>query len=225
MVMAARLNADTMTLLDPDASVWLSAQHEAIPLEPTLLVLQPSGYIQEKWAANTHGVTSEVRVAAAHNGKAICFRLEWDDDTDDSHPGDMANFPDQAGVMLPIKLDAPISEMGLPGQPDNGVPEQPVNMWVWRGDLDTPMYVTATGRGTSVRHPNSPLRGRAVRGDGVWQVVIARPFMVDLPANIVVPLAPGVVHKCTFAVWQGSNKERAGLKAYQPLWQRLEVER
>lgn len=225
MVKAVRSSADLMTLLDPGAPDWLSAEHEAIKLEATPLILQTSEYIQEKWNSNTHGVTPEVRVAAAHNGKAICFRMEWDDDTDDSRPGDMANFPDQAGVMFPIKLDAPITEMGLPGQPDNGVPEQPVNMWIWRGDAEAPHYVTAAGRGTTQRHPDSPLSGRAVRGDGVWQIVLARPFKVDLPAGIVVPLAPGVVHKCTFAVWQGSNKERAGLKAYQPAWQRLEVER
>jgi DMSO reductase family type II enzyme heme b subunit len=98
-------------------------------------------------------------------------------------------------------------------------------MWLWRADVQTPFYVTATGRGTTTRHRDSPLQGRAVWQDSVWRVTIARPFTVNLPADIVVPLSPGAQHKCTFAVWQGSNKERAGLKAYQPLWQPLEIER
>lgn len=217
MVTAKRVTVAQDALLDPENPVWDSVPEENVALQPTPLVLQPSEYVQVKWATLRHGVIPEVRVRAAHNGDLLCFRLEWDDPTDDSRPNDTANFPDQAGVMLPIGADAPIAEMGLPGQP--------VNMWLWRADVPTPFYVTATGRGTTTRHRDSPLRGTGVWRGGVWRVTIARPFALSLPAEIVVPLSPGAQHKCTFAVWQGSNKERAGLKAYQPLWQPLEIER
>lgn len=217
MVTVKRVTAAGDALLDPESELWRTVPEEAIALEPTPLVLQPSEYVQVKWATLRHGATPQARVRAAHNGDLICFRLEWDDPVDDSRPDDTGNFPDQAGVMLPIGDDAPISEMGLPGQP--------VNMWLWRADLETPLYVTATGRGTATRHPASPLKGRGVWRAGVWRAVIARPFAIDLPPEIVVPLSPGARHKCTFAVWRGSDKERAGLKAYQPLWQPLEVER
>jgi DMSO reductase family type II enzyme heme b subunit len=173
--------------------------------------------VQTKWAALEHGQTKDIGVAAAHNSQAIFFRLEWQDATDDSRSNDMADFPDQAGVMLPIKDDGVIEQMGDESKP--------VNMWLWRGDLETPHYVTATGRGTSTRHPDSPLAGRGVWRDGTWAVVVSRPFNVNLPAALVVPLAPGMTHKCTFAIWQGSNKERGGLKAYGPVWQPLEIER
>jgi DMSO reductase family type II enzyme heme b subunit len=216
MVTAAKVSAPTETLLDPDASAWGSMARQRVELQLTPLVLQPSEYVQNKWASLTYGGTREVRVAAAHNGEAIFFRLEWDDESDDSHPNNMANFPDQAGVMLPIKGDAPIAEMGLAAQP--------VNMWLWRADVERPFYVTAQGRGTSQRAADSPLSGRGVWRDGTWRVVISRPFNVNLPAGLVVPLAPGMAHKCTFAVWQGGNKERGGLKAYQPIWQPLEIE-
>jgi len=216
MVTARRVSADTQTLLDPNADAWRSIGSERVELDATPIVLQPSEYIQVKWKDTPYGETAAVSVSAAHNREAIFFRLSWDDATDDSRPNDMANFPDQAAVMLPITDDAPISEMGLP--------DKPVNMWLWRGDLETPLYVTATGRGTTVRHPESPLLGKAAYGEGGWSVVIARPFNVGLAAQYVVPLAPGMQHKCTFAVWQGSNKERAGLKAYGPVWQPLEVE-
>jgi DMSO reductase family type II enzyme heme b subunit len=216
MVTAGRVQAATDDLLDPDGAAWRRLQSQRISLSATPLSLQPSEYVQNKWASLRHGETPEVRVAAAHNRESIFFRLEWNDATDDSKPNDMADFPDQAGVMLPIGNDAPITEMGLP--------HQPVNMWVWRPDLDRPLYVTAAGRGTTRRQAESPLSGRGIWSNGTWKVVISRPFNVGLPAALVVPLAPGMTHKCTFAVWQGSNKERGGLKAYQPVWQPLEIE-
>jgi DMSO reductase family type II enzyme heme b subunit len=216
MVTARRVSVATDALLDPGDAAWRGMAAETIELDATPLVLQPSDYIQVKWKDTAYGETPQLRVSAAHNREAIFFRLEWGDATDDSRPNDMSDFPDQAGVMLPITDDAPISEMGLP--------DKPVNMWLWRADLETPLYVTATGRGTTVRHPDSPLLARASHDGGSWSLVIARPFNVGIAAQHVVPLAPGVQHKCTFAVWQGSNQERGGLKAYGPVWHPLEVE-
>jgi len=216
MVRARSVTADTTTLLDANSDAWAAIAEERVELDMVPLVLQPSEYIQVKWKTVAYGQTPHVLVRAAHNQEALFFRLHWDDPTHNSVIDDAANFPDQAGVMLPIADDAPISEMGLP--------DQPVNMWLWRADLETPLYVTATGRGTSMRHPESPLLGSSVHEQGAWTVVIARPFNVALESRYVVPLAPGMTHKCTFAVWQGSNKERGGLKAHGPLWQPLEVE-
>ena len=216
MVKAARVSASAGDLLDPQGAAWQSLAKERVQLIATPLALQPSEYVRTKWKELKHGETKEIRVAAAHNAQALFFRLEWDDATDDSHPNDMADFPDQAGVMLPVKADAPIEQMGER--------YRPVNMWLWRADIETPHYVTAAGRGTASRYPESPLSGRGAWRDGTWSVVISRPFHIPLPAELVVPLAPGVVHKCTFAIWQGSNKERGGLKAYGPVWQPLEIE-
>jgi DMSO reductase family type II enzyme heme b subunit len=216
MVTAARVSAPTDTLLDPGAEAWRGLGTQRIQLLASPLQLQPSEYVQTKWAALRHGDTKEIRVAAAHNRQSIFFRLEWDDPIDDSHPNDMADFPDQAGVMLPLKDDAVMEQMGDPAKP--------VNMWLWRGDVETPFYVTAEGRGTATRHAESPLSARGVWNNGIWSVVISRPFNVNLPAAFVVPLAPGMTHKCSFAVWQGSNKERGGLKAYAPVWQPLEIQ-
>jgi DMSO reductase family type II enzyme heme b subunit len=216
MVTAVQIWTSNETLLDPENALWLGMAKQRVTLLASPIVSQPSEYIQNKWASKTWGGTPEVRVAAAHNGKSIFFRIEWDDPVDDSHPTDMADFPDQCAVMLPLKDDALIAEMGAPALP--------VNMWQWRADIPVPHYVTAEGRGTTTYYADSPLSGKGVWRDGVWQVVISRPFNVNLPAALVVPMAPGLKHKCTFAVWQGSNKERGGLKAYQPLWQPLEIE-
>ena len=213
---AIRTDASDSALLDAGNAVWRGAGAKTLPLQATPLIMQPSEYVQTKWQELAHGALPEIRVAAAHNGKALYFRLEWEDESEDNRPDDMAKFPDQAAVMLPFKETASMMEMGTP--------EQPVNMWLWRGDLDAPVYVTAQGRGTTIRNYEPVLAGSAAWSDGRWRIVIGRPFHVSLPAEQVVPLAPGVKHLCTFAVWQGASQERAGLKAYHPLWEPLEVE-
>lgn len=210
-----RVEATASELLDPANAVWQRVPSEKQALTPTPLAMQPSEYIQNKWKTLSHGAITEVVTAAAHNGQEIYFRLEWADPTDDGHPADLAAFPDQAGVMLPIKEDAVMMEMGTA--------DQPVNMWLWRADVDPPRYVTATGRGTTTYLKDSPLAGKATRTDKGWSVVISRPFHITIPAELTVPLAPGMTHKCTFAVWQGSGQERGGLKAFQQRWQPLEI--
>jgi len=216
MVKAVQIWTSNETLQDPEGALWSGADKQRVSLLASPLISQPSEYIQNKWANLKWGETPEVRVAAAHNGKSIFFRLEWDCAAPNRQAVDTAAFPDQCGVMLPIKNDALIAEMGSP--------DLPVNQWLWRPDLDRPRYVTSQGRGTTSRYADSPLSGKGVWRDGVWQVVISRPFNINVPAALTVPLAPGIKHKCTFAVWQGSNSDRGGLKAYQPLWQPLEIE-
>ena len=244
MVKAVQIWTSSESLQDPDGPLWSGIEKQRVTLLASPIISQPSEYVQNKWATLKWGITPEVRVAAAHNGKSVFFRLEWDDVVED-RPTDTADFPDQCGVMMPLKNDALIAEMGAP--------DLPVCMWLWRADIPSPRYVIAQGRGTTKRYPEefmptvgaaaaplasstpgitavapanaeSPLTGTGVWNNGVWKVVLSRPFNVNVPAALTVPLAPGLKHKCTFAVWQGSNKERAGLKAYQPLWQPLEIE-
>ena len=73
-----------------------------------------------------------------------------------------------------------------------------------------------------MRHPDGFLEAGAQYADGEWAVVIARPLAVR--GDAAVPLAPGQKGKVGFAVWQGSDRERAGLKAVTLDWQPLEIE-
>ncbi len=214
MVKAVRVDARTEQLLDPSADRWRSALEEALALTPTPLAAQPSPYILAKWTEGSYGAITEVRVRAAHNGEALLFRLSWDDETRDDAIMDTDGFADGAAVLFPVKGDAPISNMGLEGQP--------VNAWYWRPDLERPINVTAQGVGTSVRQKDDSLEaGAEYRGRG-WSVVIARPFAARDQATVA--LAPGQTTKVGFAVWQGSNEERGGLKAFTPDWSPLEIE-
>jgi DMSO reductase family type II enzyme heme b subunit len=76
--------------------------------------------------------------------------------------------------------------------------------------------------GTSVRHPNDSVAAQAVYRDGRWQVVISRPFRERGDGEVA--LRPGQTTSVGFAVWQGSNQERAGIKSATLEWQPLEIE-
>lgn len=160
------------------------------------------------------GLTSQLRVAAAHNGEALFFRLSWQDETRDDNIADTDRFTDGAGVLFPVRSDAPLLTMGTP--------ERAVNAWYWRPDLEEPLSVTATGLGTTVRQSTTSLVAAASYGNGGWQVVISRPFSAR--GDEEVALMPGQTTRAGFAIWQGSNLERAGIKAATLEWQPLEIE-
>ena len=184
-------------------------------LEPTPIGSQPSEYVINAWMERPYGLTGQLRVAAAHNGEALFFRLSWQDETKDDKVPDTDRFTDAAAVLFPVRGDAPLQTMG------SG--EQPVNAWYWRPDLEEPLSVTATGLGTTVRDTNSLLAAAATYGDGGWQVVISYRFPSHVDEGLTA-LRPGRTTKAAFAVWQGSNQERAGIKGATLEWQPLEIE-
>ncbi len=51
-----------------------------------------------------------------------------------------------------------------------------------------------------------------------------RTLSVDKEAASAIQIAPGQTLRTTFAVWEGSNLERAGIKAFSPAWLELEIE-
>ncbi|HLA19577.1 MAG TPA: ethylbenzene dehydrogenase-related protein, partial [Dehalococcoidia bacterium] len=174
---------------------------------------QPSEYARNAWKDRPYGQTGAVRVAAAHNGEALFFRLSWQDETKDDGIRDTTQFADAAAVLLPARDDAPLQTMGSP--------EQPVNAWLWRADLEAPISVTATGLGSTVRSTGGSLSAAGSYESGRWRVVISRPFAVQ--GQDLVALSPGQTGKVGFAVWQGSNQERAGVKATTADWLPLEI--
>ena len=206
--------ATTERLLDPAADQWRSAPEESLALSPAPMGSQPSVYVLAAWQGRPYGLTPTVRVRAAHNGDALVFRLAWSDETKDDRLDDVDRFFDAAAVLFPLQVDAQLTSMGSGAQP--------VNAWYWRPDLERPINITATGLGTTVRHPDGFLEASAQYADGEWAVVIARPFAVR--SDAAVRLAAGQKGKVGFAVWQGSDRERAGLKAVTLDWQSLEIE-
>jgi DMSO reductase family type II enzyme heme b subunit len=214
VVTAVRLSVPSDRLLDPAAADWASATEETVTLDPTPWASQPTEYTMNASRDRPFGLTGQLRVAAAHNGEALFFRLSWQDETRDDSIDDTDRYTDGAGVLFPVRSDAPLLTMGTP--------ERGVNAWYWRSDLEEPLSVTATGLGTTVRQSNVSLAAAASYGNGGWQVVISRPFSAR--GDEEVALMPGQTTKAGFAIWQGSNQERAGIKAATLEWQPLEIQ-
>jgi DMSO reductase family type II enzyme heme b subunit len=185
-----------------------------VTLQPTPVDSQPTEYVINAWKERPYGLTGDLRVAAAHNGEALFFRLSWKDETRNTGMSDTDRFTDGAAVLFPVRSDAPLLTMGTA--------DRPVNAWYWRPDFEEALSVTATGLGTTVRNTGASVMASGSYGNGGWQVVIGRPFSAR--ADTGVALMPGQTGRAGFAVWQGSNQERAGIKSVTLDWQPLEIE-
>jgi DMSO reductase family type II enzyme heme b subunit len=155
-----------------------------------------------------------VAVRAAHNGERLYFHLAWTDDTNDAGIHDTDQFADAAAILFPVNGDAPLQSMGSP--------QAPVNAWYWRPDLEAPLSVTAQGTGTTRRTQDPELSASGMHDRGEWRVVIRR--RLESPTADYVSIVPGVPSKVGFALWQGANQERGGLKAASLDWEPLEIE-
>ena len=208
---------DLEAAAEPGSSLWTGAEPEAVALIPTPIGLQPNTTIQVSWMPPKHiGVTPGVEVAAIHDGQTIGFRLAWADQQENREIGDITVFPDACGVLLPAVTGAIVSTMGAPGLG--------VNAWYWRADEDgRGRQVVAEGLGTTRTVDFELVRGRGVWKEGRWQVVISRPMRIRTTERVA-QLEPGQTTGFAVAVWEGSNSERAGIKAYSGEWRELHLE-
>jgi DMSO reductase family type II enzyme heme b subunit len=221
MVKAQRVTMDDAVLLDPASREWSGVRAVELSLQPTPIASQPSVYVLAKWKDKPYGVTQRVSVRAAHNGERLYFRLSWADDTNNDGIRDTDQFTDAAAVLFPVNGNAVLQNMGSP--------REPVNAWYWRSDLEEPFNVTAQGVGTTLRTQDPELGARAAYGDGAWNIVIRRRLVHAADAGLshsqgYVNLVAGASEMVGFAVWQGANQERGGLKAITPDWEPLEIE-
>jgi DMSO reductase family type II enzyme heme b subunit len=215
--MQARYVADAgiEALLDPGASAWKSSASEKVVMMGTPVGLQPTDAIRMQWLTKKVGMVEQVSVQAVHDGQNIAFRLEWSDPTENSEIQDTTAFVDAAGVLLPSVPGAAAVTMGAP--------TMPVNAWYWRPDDEFGREVVAEGIGTT-RPTNSGLvRGRGIWKSGRWSAVITRPMQVQSPEPVA-QLSPGQVTGYAVAVWDGSNSERGGLKAFSGEFRELRLD-
>jgi DMSO reductase family type II enzyme heme b subunit len=214
MVKVKRVSIGDEGLLDPAADAWQGVVATRLTLQPTPLAAQPSKYIQVKWEEAQYGLTPDVSVQAAHNGERIYFRMAWQDGSTDDAIRDTDQFADAAALLFPVNGDAPLQSMGSP--------QLPVNAWYWRPDLEQPFSVTAQGTGTTRRAVDPALAASARHHGDEWTLVVRRSLGAAGPDQVT--LTPGSGSKIAFAVWQGANHERGGLKAVTLDWEPLEVE-
>jgi DMSO reductase family type II enzyme heme b subunit len=212
---AVYAKAELESLLDPESGPWRAQASESIQLIGTPAGMQPTEAIRVSWTGKTIGAVTSVRVAAIHNGDVLAFRLDWDDPNEDAEVLDNDTFPDAAAIALPAAEDAPLVLMGAAGKP--------INAWYWRADeADRARHVTAEGLGTSRTLDVNLVKARGIWKEGRWQVVIARAMNIAVPG--AAQITPGSDTGFGVAIWEGSHKERAGIKAFSGDWKVLTID-
>lgn len=217
-MLCKKVTASRDRLLDPTAAEWTSIPGESLKLDATPLANQPSEYIKASRDEKQIGKIRSLMVQAAHDGSDVFFRLSWEDLNKNVEITDTNMFPDGCGILMPLNGgDPPIDEMGSK--------DAPVNAWFWRADLnDVPHNTIAHGLGTTQFSKQCPIQSKSVWGQGAWVVVFARRLAVPEQKDETVQLAPGQAVKVGFAVWEGSNGERAGVKSFSKEWRELKLE-
>lgn len=213
-----KVTASRDRLLDPAAAEWEGIEGESLKLDATPLANQPSEYIKASRDERQIGKVRNLMVQAAHDGRDIFFRLSWEDPDKNVEITDNDVFPDGCGVLIPLNGgDPPIDEMGSK--------DDPVNAWFWRADFeDKALNTVAEGLGTTKFSERSFVEAKSLWGNGAWSVVLVRLLAVPEQKDESVQLAPGAKVKVGFAVWEGSNGERAGVKSFSKEWRELELE-
>ena len=213
---AVKLQLATRTLLNPGASQWSRVPAEVLLMAGAPVHLQPSRYIRTVWAGKPVGAVRSLSVQTAHNSRDLLFRLEWADETKNTEYGNGSVFPDACSVIFPMNGDAPLETMGSQ--------RAPVNAWYWRANFpeDEAQNIVSRGLGTEEETDGVNIQARARWEDGCWQVVFARPLAVDGAAAVA--LAHGKPARVAFAVWEGSNQDRAGLNSFPKQWRELVIE-
>jgi len=207
-------NATLDRLLDAGDALWGGAASEVLSMNGTPVTMQPTAAVRNSWRDKPVGATAKVAVRAAHNGKAIAFRLDWNDPDHSVDHGDNSRFPDAAAVAFPLSRDTPLLTMGAPGAP--------LAIWYWRADTpDGGFQVRAEGPGSTQIVDRLRVRSRARWQDGMWSVTIARE-LATAEADTV-HLKAGQAARFGVAVWEGAHGERGGLKAVSGDWQPLAI--
>lgn len=203
--MKSRRVASIKNYLDPSSTAWDGIKVEHIPLSPTPVGLQPTEYIRNAWSSRPYGQVPLLDVSTVHDGELLALRLKWE-----SGQKQDSEFPDSAAVAFPVR--------GKPTLALMGAKDAPIHILHWSDGKDGVRSVLATGIGSSGPGPEVRRSAKAARKDGTLQVVITRALG---SGSGVAALVPGKKIGVGFALWNGGNQERAGIKAFSIDWTEL----
>ncbi len=212
-IVASKVAASKEELLKLDSSAWASAKEYVLEMAATPLANQPSPYIKATRDEKEIGKITKVSLKCLHNGKEVFFLLKWTPKEKSASIGDLNTFPDGVSLLFPMKdgVDTPIKEMGKE--------DAPTNAWYWRADFDNkPKNQVTQGLSTSLYTEKSSIFASSECKDGVWTVVMGRPFQVEEDA---VKLSSSAKKSMSVAAWEGSAGERGGVKAFSKEWRDL----
>jgi complex iron-sulfur molybdoenzyme family reductase subunit gamma len=198
-VMAAS-QSEASSFANPTAPAWDRASTTTIPLSSA-----PS---QVPNANNT--TITRANVEAVHTQQRLFLRLSWSDATKDGNvtPSQyeaprIGSYGDAAAVQLPANVS---QQPGIA----MGSTEALVNVWWWNGARGH-QELLAAGPGTTTPFDRTTIATNATYRDGRWQVVLSRNLTADAANRSSIAMDEDI--PVSFAVWNGSNTERAGQKA------------
>jgi DMSO reductase family type II enzyme heme b subunit len=198
---------DAKALGDPDAAVWSDADARAWTCTDAARA-QPRP-ISPRWSGLGRSAGS-AGARALHNGSD---RLPPRGRTPRANTiTDNDAFPDGAALLFPLREGAPLMTMGSD--------EKPVAAWHWRADRPAHARSNvaqglASRSSTRTRSP-PPLLARR-RCSVLAPARIGRRERSD-------PDRVGDTLQVAFAVWEGGNGERGGLKSFSPGWHPVTLE-
>ena len=217
-IICKKVSGSAKDLLNCTNAIWQTGT-EMIETAATPLANQPSPYIKGVYDEEKIGAVKKIWMKSVHNADAIFFYLEWESDKPNLKIEDINVFADGIALLLPMKdIDkTPITEMGSK--------DYPTNAWYWRPDFDEkPKNQVAHGLSTSLYTEKSSITSNSKWENGKWRVVIGRALKTNRPGEETVDLTPGEKIGIGFAVWEGANGERGGVKAFSKEWRFLELE-
>ena len=186
----------------PDAAIWKKAPVARVDLQAAFpghssIVGRPA--------------TGQLAAQAVRARDMLYMKLRWSDKTANTAVADTDRFLDRVAVQFPLNGEASTT-------PFMGDGVNAVNIWHWRADGRTE-NLFAKGFGTATPVVSQALTSAATRRGDAWEVVLARPLAAKqeegamMKGRKTMPIA--------FAVWDGDNQERDGLKAVTLEWWQL----
>lgn len=193
---------------DPDDVIW-----ERLPEYKVLLSDAPPVHESVMLRTAEEPAEQVVYVKLARTSERFYVRLRWRDATRDTETV-LGRYRDGAAVQFAIGDEQTSYIMGTG-------PDEPVNIWYWRSDLDEVQSLAAGGAGSTTMLDEQPVTGdslyHAQPGDAAseWLVVMSRP--IEAVGDYQVSFDRAQV-PMAFALWQGSENHRDGLKRVSQDW-------
>lgn len=192
---------------DPHDIIWDRLPEYRVSMSPA-----PAVHESVDLRVNYDAEPSYLYMTLAKTSERFYVRLRWFDDSRDAATS-FDRFRDGAAVQFSLGDDETSYVMG------DG-PDSAVNIWYWRADNNAVQNLAAGGPGSTTMLKEQPATGDSEYTENAddpneWTVVMSRPLQSEGDHNVgfdteTVPMA--------FAIWQGAEKERDGLKRVSDGW-------
>lgn len=184
-----------------DDPLWKSAGRITLRALATPAGLQNSEYLLKAYRDGDWGKARDVGIRTWQTRHNLTVMLDWKAPSPQDRFSGPDVFLDRAAVLFPTDEQTPF---GLMGSPDS-----PATIWSWRADGKVEQ-LQARGPGTITPLSSAGIKAHAAWMDGSWRVCLSGP-------------QPSGPRRFAVAVWDGSAKERAGMKAFTQEWIELDA--